>query len=124
MQVERTESRASKIASGRDTTPYNRQVTGSSPVPPTGGSRVRQSSHLQQRRKRQFHGSGPGGYPLAERLAMRIEEAIAEQEAGTNPLGLVFPSPRGKHWRGSNFERRVLALPPGQTTSCHAGRGR
>jgi integrase len=29
-------------------------------------------------------------------------------EAGTNPLGLVFPSPRGKHWRASNFERRVL----------------
>jgi hypothetical protein len=28
----------------------------------------------------------PGGYPLAERLAARIEEARAEQEAGTNPL--------------------------------------
>ena len=51
----------------------------------------------------------PGGYPLAERLAARIEAARAEQEAGTNPLGLVFPSPRGKHWRSSNFERRVLA---------------
>ncbi len=50
----------------------------------------------------------PGGYPLAERLAARIEEARAEQEAGTNPLGLIFPSPRGKHWRASNFERRVL----------------
>jgi hypothetical protein len=35
MQVERTRSQASKIASARDTTPYNRQVTGSSPVPPT-----------------------------------------------------------------------------------------
>ncbi len=51
----------------------------------------------------------PVGYPLAERLAARIEEARAEQRAGTNPLGLVFPSPRGKHWRSSNFDRRVLA---------------
>jgi integrase len=51
----------------------------------------------------------PAGYPLAERLAARIDEAHVEQEAGTNPLGLVSPSPRGKHWRSSNFDRRVLA---------------
>jgi integrase len=51
----------------------------------------------------------PAGYPLAEWLAARIEQARAEQEAETNPLGLVFPSPRGKHWRSSNFDRRVLA---------------
>ena len=50
----------------------------------------------------------PDGYPLAERLAARIEESRAEQEAGTNPLGLIFPSPRGKHWRSSNFNRGVL----------------
>ena len=50
----------------------------------------------------------PAGYPLAERLSARIEEARAEQEAGTNPLGLIFPSPRGKHWRSSNFNRGVL----------------
>ena len=50
----------------------------------------------------------PGGYPLAERLAARIEDARAEQEAGTNPLGLIFPSPTGKHWRSSNFNRNVL----------------
>lgn len=29
----------------------------------------------------------PSGYPLAERLAARIEAVRAEQEAGTNPLG-------------------------------------
>ncbi len=51
----------------------------------------------------------PAGYPLAERLADRIEATGVEQEAGTNPLGLVFPSPQGKHLRSSNFERRVLA---------------
>jgi hypothetical protein len=50
----------------------------------------------------------PAGYPLAERLATRIEQARAEQEAGTNPLGLIFPSPRGNYWRSSNFNRNVL----------------
>jgi len=50
----------------------------------------------------------PAGYPLAERLAARIEQAGAEQAAGTNPLGLIFPSPAGKHWRSSNFNRNVL----------------
>jgi integrase len=50
----------------------------------------------------------PGGYPLAERLAAHIQAARAEQEAGTNPLGLAFPSPAGKYWRSSNFSRNVL----------------
>ena len=50
----------------------------------------------------------PAGYPLAERLTARIEEARAEQEAGTNPLGLIFHSPLGKIWRSSNFSRSVL----------------
>jgi integrase len=50
----------------------------------------------------------PAGYPLAERLAARVEEACAEQEAGTNPLGLIFPSPKGLYWRSSNFSRNVL----------------
>jgi integrase len=50
----------------------------------------------------------PAGYPLADRLAARIEGARAGQDAGTNPLGLIFPSPAGKHWRSSNFQRNVL----------------
>jgi integrase len=48
------------------------------------------------------------GYPLAERLAARVQAACAEQETGDNALGLIFPSPRGKHWRSSNFNRNVL----------------
>ena len=36
-------------------------------------------------------------------------QARAEQQAGTSPLGLIFPSPRFRHWRSSNFDRRVLA---------------
>jgi integrase len=51
----------------------------------------------------------PQGYPLAQKLAGRVEQARAEQQAGTNPLGLIFPSPRSGHWRSSNFDRRVLA---------------
>jgi integrase len=50
----------------------------------------------------------PAGYPLAEQLAARLEEAFAEHAAGANPLGLVFPSPTGKHWRSSNFNRQFL----------------
>ena len=51
----------------------------------------------------------PQAYPLAEMVAARIAQARAEQDTGTNPLGLMFPSPQGKHWRASNFSRRVLA---------------
>ena len=52
----------------------------------------------------------PQGYPLAEKLATRVEQARAEQQAGINPLGLIFPSPRGRHWRSSNFDRRPARL--------------
>ena len=50
----------------------------------------------------------PDGYPLAERLAARLEQARTEQAIGINPLGLVFPSPKFKLWRSSNFSRNVL----------------
>ena len=62
----------------------------------------------RKRRKTIYPRRTPGGYPLGERLAARISEARVEQAAGTNPLGLVFPSPGGKHWRSSNFNRNVL----------------
>jgi integrase len=51
----------------------------------------------------------PQGYPLAEQIAARLQEARAERDAGTNPLALMFPSPRGRYWRSSNFDRRALA---------------
>jgi integrase len=51
----------------------------------------------------------PEGYPLADMLKARVAALRAETDAGTNPLGLMFPSPGGMHWRGSNFGRRVLA---------------
>jgi integrase len=45
----------------------------------------------------------PSGYPLAERLAARAEAACAEQKAGVNPLGLIFPS------RGSSCGGRATS---------------
>jgi integrase len=70
--------------------------------------------YLEAPKRRKFRKSiypvrTPSGYLLAERLAARIEEVAAEQEAGVNPLGLLFPSPMGKLWRSSNFQRNVLA---------------
>ena len=50
----------------------------------------------------------PGDYPLAERLAVRVQQARTEQDAGINPLGLIFPSPKFKLFRSSNFNRNVL----------------
>jgi integrase len=63
----------------------------------------------RKRRKTIYPARTPHGYPLAGKIAARLEEARAEQQAGTNPLGLMFPSPRGTWWRSSNFDRRVLA---------------
>jgi hypothetical protein len=49
------------------------------------------------RRRTIYPRTTPSGYPLAEQLASRIEQARTEQDSGSNPLGLVFPSPHGKH---------------------------
>ncbi|MGH3221499.1 MAG: tyrosine-type recombinase/integrase [Streptosporangiaceae bacterium] len=62
-----------------------------------------------KRRKTIYPARTPQGYPLADKLQARIQAARAETHAGTNPHGLIFPSPRGQHWRSSNFDRRVLA---------------
>ena len=48
----------------------------------------------KQRRTIYTH-TTPAGYPLAERPAARAGQAHAEQAVGTNPPGLMFPSPRG-----------------------------
>ena len=62
----------------------------------------------RKRRRTIFPRITPAGYPLAERLAARLEQARAEQAVGANPFGLVFPSPTGRHWRSSNYCRQVL----------------
>jgi integrase len=63
----------------------------------------------------------PAGYPLAERLAARLHQAQAEQETGANPEGLLFPTPTGRHWRSSNFNRRILQ--PAYQTAGWRGEG-
>ena len=63
----------------------------------------------RKRRSTIYPARTPAGYPLADTIAARLQQARAEQDAGTNPLGLMFPSPRGTCWRSSNFDRRVLA---------------
>jgi integrase len=63
----------------------------------------------RKNRKTIYPRQAPDGYPLAARLAARADTALAEQAAGTNPHALLFPSPRRKHWRTSNFDTRVLA---------------
>jgi hypothetical protein len=63
----------------------------------------------RKRRKTIYPARTPQAYPLAEKIAARLQAARAEQDVGTNPLGLMFPSPRGMYWRSSNFDRRVLA---------------
>jgi integrase len=63
----------------------------------------------RKRRRTIYPAHTPQGYALADLVAARVHAAHAEQETGTNPQGLMFPSPRGTYWRSSNFARRVLA---------------
>jgi hypothetical protein len=67
----------------------------------------------------------PRGWPLADMVAARIEAVRLEQEAGTSPMGLMFPAPAGGYWRSSNFRRASLrtatSLPGGGPTAESAG---
>ena len=62
----------------------------------------------RKRRRTIYPRVTPAGWPLAEKIAARIAEVAIEQASGHNPLGLIFPTPAGKHWRSSNFNRRIL----------------
>jgi hypothetical protein len=86
-----------------------RVITVDRKVVEVGGSLYVEAPKGRKRRRTIYPRRTPGGYPLADMIAARTEAVRAEREAGTNPLGLMFPSPRGRHWRSSNFTRRVLA---------------
>ena len=86
-----------------------RVITVDRKVIEVGGKMYLEAPKNRKQRRTIYPRTTPAGYPLAERLAARIEQARAGQAAGTNPLGLMFPSPRGTYWRSSNFARRVLA---------------
>jgi integrase len=85
-----------------------RTVTVDRKVIEVGGTLFTEAPKGRKRRRTIYPRCAPEGYPLADTVDGRIADVRAEQEAGTNPLGLMFPSPRGKHWRSSNFARRVL----------------
>jgi integrase len=89
--------------------PAGRVITVDRKVVEVAGHLYAEAPKNRKRRRTVYPRVTPAGYPLAERLAARIGQAAAEQAAGANPLGLVFPSPTGKHWRSSNFSRNVLA---------------
>ncbi len=86
-----------------------RVVTVDRKVVEVGGKLFLEAPKGRKRRSTIYPVRTPAGYPLAEKIAARLQEARAERDAGTNPLGLMFPSPRRAYWRSSNFDRRVLA---------------
>jgi len=88
--------------------PAARVITVDRKVVEVGGRLYVEAPKNRKYRRTVYPRRTPAAYPLAERLAARIEEARAEQRAGTNPLGLLFPSRSGGHWRSSNFNRRIL----------------
>jgi integrase len=73
-----------------------------------GGHLYVEAPKNRKRRRTIYPRLTPAGYKLAERLVNRILAAQAEQQDGTNPLGLLFPTPKGKYWRSSNFRRAIL----------------
>jgi integrase len=85
-----------------------RVITVDRKVVEVAGHLYLEAPKMRKRRRTIYPRRTLGGYLLADKLTGRIEEARAEQAAGVNPLGLLFPSPRGQYWRSSNFSRNVL----------------
>ncbi|MGH3402149.1 MAG: tyrosine-type recombinase/integrase [Streptosporangiaceae bacterium] len=88
--------------------PDSRCITVDRKVVEIAGHLYVEAPKNRKQRRTIYPRATPAAYPLAERLASRIDQARSDQETGSNPLGLIFPSPRGKHWRSSNFSRRAL----------------
>ena len=72
-----------------------RVITVDRKVVEVGGKLYVEAPKSRKRRSTIYPARTPEGYPLADKIGARIGEARAEQEAGTNPPGLMFPSPRG-----------------------------
>jgi integrase len=89
--------------------PAARVITVDRKVVEVAGKQYLEAPKGRKRRSTIYPARTPAGYPLAGKIAARLQQARAEQDAGTNPLALMFPSPRGTWWRSSNFDRRVLA---------------
>jgi integrase len=83
----------------------DRAITVDRKVIEIGGRLYEEAPKNRKRRRTVYPRRTPEGYPLADRVAARIRAARGEQEAGTNPLSLMFPSPKGRYWRANNFSR-------------------
>jgi integrase len=90
-------------------TPATRTVDVDRKVIEIGGKLYAEPPKGRKRRRTIYPSRTPEGYALADQVTARAQAARAEQQADTNPGGLMFPSPRGRYWRSSNFARRVLA---------------
>jgi integrase len=88
--------------------PAGRVITVDRKVVEVGGRLYVEAPKNRKFRRTIYPRRTPAAYPLADRIAARIEEARAEQKAGTNPQGLLFPSRSGGHWRSSNYNRYIL----------------
>jgi integrase len=86
-----------------------REITVDRKVVEVRGRQFLEAPKFRKSRKTVYPVQTPQGYPLAEKLAARAAQVSVEMEVGTNPYGLLFPSPKGKYWRASNLGRRVLA---------------
>jgi integrase len=89
--------------------PDTRVITVDRKVIEVGGKQYVEAPKGRKSRRTIYPRRTPEGYALADSIAARIDATRTEMAAGLNPLGLMFPSPRGKHWRSSNFDRRILA---------------
>jgi integrase len=89
--------------------PAGRVITVDRKVVEIGGRLFTETPKNRKLRHTIYPRRTPQDYPLAQMVTARTAQARAEQDTGTNPLGLMFPSPHGRHWRASNFSRRVLA---------------
>jgi integrase len=90
-------------------TPHERVIDVNRKVVEVAGKQYIELPKGRKRRKTIYPVRTPAGYPLAAKIDGRIEQVKAEMQAGRNPQGLMFPSPRFTIWRSSNFDRRVLA---------------
>jgi integrase len=90
-------------------TPQKRTIRVDRKVVEVAGKQYVERPKGRKNRTTVYPVAAPAGYPLAAKIMTRIEEVRDEMARGLNPLGLMFPSPRFKMWRSSNFDRRVLA---------------
>lgn len=70
--------------------PAGRVITVDRKVTEAGGRLYLEAPKNRKFRRTVCPRRTPAAYPLADRLAARVEEARAEQQAGANPQGLVF----------------------------------